>query len=357
MQPLSALRNYPNLICIVLIPVGTLLCYALPSAAAVGIFLVATLYPVLRNIGIGKLSILSLIVASTLLDVGLNSPNAIRAAGLLGMPVAEYTRYQMLVVLPILVLITAVYYFFLRHVSRKNAGDNSVVPRPADGEVLQRDPATPLHYALLPVLPLLLSVIFSASLPLVGDHLYLSLNGAIILSFLLAGFLDWVRGRSFKQSLAAMSVFWKGMGSGFTSIVVIIVAADIFAQGLMKMGVIDSMVELALGVRIGRTGISVMLSALIMFSTLITGSSTASFAAYGQIVPEVAFQFGADPLQLMLTVQLLSGFARALTPISIVMIAVAEAVDVSPLKLVRFHFVPICIIALLTLFFLLTITL
>ena len=140
-------------------------------------------------------------------------------------------------------------------------------------------------------------------------------------------------------------------------IVVMIVAADIFAQGLLKMGVIDTLVSLAQSVRIGRTGITVMLSALTMFSTLITGSSTATFAAYGQIVPDVAFQFGADPLQLMLTVQLLTGIARAITPISIVMIAVAESVDEQPFKLVRFHFVPICLIALLTLLFLLVIPL
>ncbi|MGX8707495.1 MAG: hypothetical protein ACSW72_01945, partial [Bacteroidales bacterium] len=101
----------------------------------------------------------------------------------------------------------------------------------------------------------------------------------------------------------------------------------------------------------------VMLSLLAMFSTVITGSSTATFAAYGQIVPEAAFQFGADPLQLMLAMQLLVGIARAVTPISIVMIAVAEAVDVPPFRLVRFHFVPICIIALLTLSFLLLIPL
>ena len=72
---------------------------------------------------------------------------------------------------------------------------------------------------------------------------------------------------------------------------------------------------------------------------------------------EVAFQFGADPLQLMLTVQLLAGIARAITPISIVMIVVAESVDVPPFKLVRFHLVPVCIIALLTMIFLLAITL
>ena len=55
LQPLSVLRNYPTLACIVLIPIGTLLSYALPSAAAVGLLLVATLYPVLRSIGMGKL--------------------------------------------------------------------------------------------------------------------------------------------------------------------------------------------------------------------------------------------------------------------------------------------------------------
>lgn len=357
LQPLSVLRNYPNLVCVVLIPIGTLLSYALPSAAAVGLLLVTTLYPVLRGIGMGKMSILSIIVACTLLDMGVNSPNTILAAGLLGMDVVDYSKYQLQVALPLLLVITLVYYFFIRRDARLHAGAYTVVQKPSGEDLMKWGHEAPLYYALFPLLPLLLSVIFSASLPLVGERYYLSLNGAIVLSFFVAGVLDWIHSRSFRQSVAAMSVFWRGMGKGFTSIVVIIVAADVFAQGLMKLGVIDSMVQLAQSVRIGRTGITVMLSALAMFSTVITGSSTATFAAYGQIVPEAAFQFGADPLQLMLAMQLLAGIARAVTPISIVMIAVAEAVDVPPFRLVRFHFVPICIIALLTFAFLLLIPL
>ena len=353
LQPLSVLRNYPTLACIVLIPIGTLLSYALPSAAAVGLLLVATLYPVLRSIGMGKLSILSIIVACTLLDLGLNSPNTIRAAGLLGMEVVEYTRYQLQVVVPILIVITLVYFFFIRWDTRRQAGSQPATQKTSEEAVFDWNHDAPLYYALLPVLPLLLSVIFSASLPLVHERFYLSLNGALILSFLLAGLLDAVRTRSFKQSVSSMSVFWRGMGNGLTTIVVLIVAADIFAQGLLKMGVIDSMVSLAQSVKIGRVGITVMLSALTMFSTVITGSSTATFAAYGQIIPDVAFQFGADPLQLMLSVQLLTGIARALTPISIVMIAVAESVDVPPFRLLRFHVVPVCLIAVLTLLILL----
>ena len=357
MQPLSVLRNYPNLAGLVLIPFGVLLSYALPSATAVGLLLVTTLYPVLRSIGMGKMSILSIIVACTLLDIGVNSPNTIRAAALLGMDVVSYSAYQLQVFLPILVIILAVYYFFIRRSSRRQADETTAAPKSAEEEVLSRSHDTPLYYALLPVLPMILSVVFSASLPLVGERFYLSLNGAIFLSFVAAGILDSLRTRSFKKAVDSMNVFWRGMGSGFTSIVVMIVAADIFAQGVMEMGVIDSMVSLAQSVRIGRTGITAMLSVLPMLSTVITGSATATFAAYGQIVPEVAFQFGADPLQLMLSVQLLAGFARAISPISMVMIAVTEAVDVPPFKLARFHLVPIGIITLLTLIYLMTITL
>lgn len=357
LQPLSVLRNYPNLAGLVLIPIGVLLSYALPSASAVGLLLVATLYPVLRSIGMGKMSILSIIVACTLLDIGVNSPNTIRAAALLGMDVVSYSAYQLQVFLPILVIILAVYYFFIRRVSRRQSDRTAAASVAAEEEVLSWNHDTPLYYALLPVLPLLLSVIFSASLPLVGERYYLSLNAAIFLSFVIAGLMDGIRVRSFQKAVASMTVFWRGMGNGFTSIVVMIVAADIFAQGLMKMGVIDSMVSLAQSVRIGRTGITAMLAVLTMLSTVITGSSTATFAAYGQIVPEVAFRFGADPLQLMLSVQLLAGFARAISPISMVIIVVAEAVDVQPFKLVRFHLIPIGIITLLTLIYLMTITL
>lgn len=357
LQPLSVLRNNPNLACIILIPIGTLLTYALPSATAVGLLLVATLYPVLRKIGMSKMSILSIIVATTLLDLGLNSPNANRAAAFLDMDVSSYTRYQMQVIVPILIIITAVYFFFGRYRSRKEGYDTPVPVRPAEEDLAWRKDA-PLFYALLPVLPLLMSILFSFTLPLEAGSSFLSgINGAILLSFFIAGLFDALHSRSFKKAVTSMSVFWRGMGSGFASVVVMIIAADIFAEGLMRMGVIDTMVSLAQSVRIGRAGITVMLSALTMLSTVITGSATASFAAYGAIAPNVAFQFGADPLQVVLTVQLLAGFARALTPISIVIIALAEAVDVPPVKLVRYHLVPVAISSALTLIYLLTIPL
>ena len=357
LQPLSVLRNNPNLACLILIPIGTLLSYAWPSATAVGLLLVATLYPVLRKIGMSKMSILSIIVATTLLDLGLNSPNANRAADFLGMDVTAYTRYQMQVVFPILIIITVVYYFFGRYKSRKEGYDTPVPARAADDDLAWKKDA-PLYYALLPVFPLLLSVVFSFTLPREsGDSFLSSINGAILLSFFIAGLIDALHVRSFNKTLTSMSVFWRGMGNGFSSVVVMIIAADIFAEGLMRMGVIDTMVSLAESVRIGKTGITVMLAVLTMLSTVITGSATASFAAYGAIAPNVAFQFGADPLQVVLTVQLLTGFARALTPISIVIIALAEAVDVPPIKLVRYHLLPVGIISLLTLIYLLTITL
>ena len=358
LQPLSVLRNNPNLACLFLIPIGTLLSYALPSATAVGLLLVATLYPVLRKIGMSKMSILSIIVAATLLDLGLNSPNANRAADFLGMDVASYTRYQMRVIFPILIIITGVYYFFGRYKSRKEGYDTPVPARLAEDEDLAWRKDAPLYYAILPVLPLLMSVVFSLVLPLEAGASFLSgINGAILLSFFLSGLIDALRSRSYRKALTSMSVFWRGMGNGFASVVVMIIAADIFAEGLMRMGVIDTMVSLAESVRIGKTGITVMLAAMTMLSTVITGSATASFAAYGAIAPNVAFQFGADPLQVVLTVQMLAGFARALTPISIVIIALSEAVDVPPAKLVRYQLAPVAIVSVLTLLYLLTITL
>ena len=245
LQPLSVLRNNPNLACLILIPIGTLLSYALPSATAVGLLLVATLYPVLRKIGMSKMSILSIIVATTLLDLGLNSPNANRAADFLGMEVSAYTRYQMQVVIPILIIITGVYYFFGRYKSRKEGYDTPVPVRPADDDLAWKKDA-PLYYALLPVLPLLLSLVFSFTLPRESADSYLSgINGAILLSFLVAGLIDAFHVRSYNKALTSMSVFWRGMGNGFASVVVMIIAADIFAEGLMRMGVIDTMVSLA----------------------------------------------------------------------------------------------------------------
>jgi len=353
MQPLSVFKKYPYLATILIIPIGQILSLAIPSAAGVALLLVATIYPLLLGLGMNKMTALTAIVACTLLDFGVNSPCSIMAAEVLGMDIVTYFSYQIKIVIPMCIVIMVVYLVYYIWIDKYHKPNR--IPKEKTAEISEWRNIVPLYYAVLPALPLLLSIIFSRFLPLSDKGYYLDLNASILLSFFIAGIADIFRRRSVKDAFSSMTIFWQGMGKIFATVVVLIVAADIFAEGLRSIGFIDSMISVAQSLNLGKTGITIMLSLMAFFSTAITGSGIASFDAYRQIVPDVAMQFGMDPLSLMMPIQMISGIGRAITPIAIVMIVLSEVGGVSPFKLAKHNLIPIAAIVIILLLYTLNI--
>ena len=64
MKPLGFFRRYPYLAATVTIPIGQLLFITTPSAAGLGLLLVASVYPVLIGLGVSRLTALSVIAAA-----------------------------------------------------------------------------------------------------------------------------------------------------------------------------------------------------------------------------------------------------------------------------------------------------
>lgn len=346
LQPMSIFKKYPYLATILIIPLGQILSLAIPSAAGVALLLAATIYPLLLGLGMNKMTALTAIVACTLLDFGVNSPCSVMAANTLGMNIIDYFNAQIIVVIPMCLVIMGVYLVYYLLNDKKN---QNRVSKEKKAEISQWRNIVPLYYAILPALPLIISIIFSQFLPLSNKGYFLDLNGSIILSFFIAGVADIFRRKSIKDAFSSMSIFWQGMGKIFATVVVLIVAADIFAQGLKNMGLIDSMVNIAQSLNLGKTGITIMLSLVTFFSTAITGSGIASFDACRHIVPQVATQFGIDPLSLMMPIQMISGIGRAITPIAVVMIVLSEVGGVSTFKMAKHNLIPIAAIVIILL--------
>ncbi|GIR50272.1 MAG: hypothetical protein CM15mP59_0140 [Flavobacteriaceae bacterium] len=65
MRPLRLLKKYPYLASILVIPLGQILFVAIPSAAGLGLLLMASLFPILIKLGVSRLSAVSVITATT----------------------------------------------------------------------------------------------------------------------------------------------------------------------------------------------------------------------------------------------------------------------------------------------------
>lgn len=157
MQPLSIIRKYPYLATSLVIPIGQLLFICTPSATGLGLLLVASIYPVLVNLGVSKLSAVSVISACTVFDMGPASANTARAAELIGMNnVMYFIENQLPLTIPLTLLLMVLYYFSNRYFDKKEGVTRQETVSKEDFKV-----DVPLIYAILPVLPLILLIVFS----------------------------------------------------------------------------------------------------------------------------------------------------------------------------------------------------
>ena len=338
MQPLSIFRKYPYLAASLVIPIGQLLFICTPSATGLGLLLVASIYPVLVSLGVSKLSAVSVISACTVFDMGPASANTARASELVGMNnVMYFIEHQMPLTIPMTILLMIVYYFSNRYYDKKDALKKQTE------EVKQEDfkVDVPLIYAILPVLPLILLIVFSKYIQLFSFSVELDTTTAMLMSFFIAIVFEFIRQRNIKQVFASIKTFWDGMGKVFATVITLIVAAEVFSRGLISLGFIDSLVMLSQHIGFSGAGIAILMTLLIFAASMLMGSGNASFFSFGTLVPSIAAKVGVEGVHMILPMQLASSMGRAASPIAGVIIAISEIAGVSSFDLARRNLIPL----------------
>ena len=338
MQPLSIFRKYPYLAASLVIPIGQLLFICTPSATGLGLLLVASIYPVLVSLGVSKLSAVSVISACTVFDMGPASANTARASELVGMNnVMYFIEHQMPLTIPMTILLMIVYYFSNRYYDKKDALKKQTE------EVKQEDfkVDVPLIYAILPVLPLILLIVFSKYIQLFSFSVELDTTTAMLMSFFIAIVFEFIRQRNIKQVFASIKTFWDGMGKVFATVITLIVAAEVFSRGLISLGFIDSLVMLSQHIGFSGAGIAILMTLLIFAASMLMGSGNASFFSFGPLGPSIAAKVGIEGVHMILPMQLASSMGRAASPIAGVIIAISEIAGVSSFDLARRNLIPL----------------
>ncbi len=345
MQPLSVLRQYPYIALIMIIPVGQLLFLAIPSAVGLGLLLVATVYPILLGLGASKLSAVSAIVLCTVFDIGPTSSNTLLASHITASDNVFYFLIQLRYVMPLILLLMAVYYFVNQYYDKIDISSNKYVQKSIDIRELRN--SAPLSYAILPTLPLIFTVLFSDYFNFKGWDYGMELSSVILLSLFISAVFELVRRKSLKDLFTTITPFWIGMGRTFSSVITLLVFAEIFAQGLVGLGLVDVMTDSVHSLDLGFYIIIILLTLSSFATAIITGSGVAAFATFGRLVPEIAARFGIPLLTLMIPVQLVAGVGRAASPIAVVVIAVSEIAGVSPFNVAKRNFIPAAVITVI----------
>ncbi len=344
--PLQKIRS-PYVLLALTYVVGQFIALFVNSAVGLGLLLMASIYPLLIALGVSRTSAAAVIATTCCLDLGPSSSNAMRAADLCGTDVVTYFIQGQGPVALCTIASVAIGHYFIQKWFDKREGASAQAADPAAGSVdidKALEGAGPVYYAILPMLPLFLLIIFS---PLVYGAIKLSLVTAIIVSLIVSLFVDICTRRNFKQCCKDSQAIFEGMGKVFTSTVSLIVCAELFAYGLTKLGGISTMIQAAASMQ--DAGIIVMLVVMLsimIIATIVTGSGNAAFFAFSPLLPEAASSVGIQTMALAVPVQLSAGIARTMSPIAGVIIAVAGISGLTPIDIIR-RTIPVMIIGMI----------
>lgn len=345
MRPLSLLHKHPYIAATALIPIGQLLFICIPSATGLAFLLAGTLLPILMGMGVSKPTALSAIALCTVFDLGPGSANSMQAAGLAGINRLHYfADYQLGFIIPLTVLLMIAFYFSSRWFDRKEKLASAKDSEWKEKELNKEKDSPGDLFAILPVLPILLLIVFSNYTGnIFGLSIELDITVAVLVSLFIAMFIDLCHTKSLGSMFNSLKSFWTGMGRTFASIITLIVCAEIFAKGLINLGTVDGIIKLSTGLGVSGLWICVILSSSIFITALMTGSGNAAFFSFGPLVPNIASKVGVSSIGMILPMQLSASLGRTASPIAGVIIAIADIGGVSVMEIVRRNIPPVVI--------------
>lgn len=320
--------------------VGQLLNVFIPSAVGLGMLLMVTIYPLLVAVGVSRLSAAAVVATASCLDLGPASGNSLLAAEISNLHVMEFFIQSQLPVGVVAAVVIAAGHVLLGKffdkrdlASGRLTADDFKLRTEVKQEGAAAQPDAPVYYAILPILPVVLLFVFSR---LVYAGVRLEVVTAILSCAFIAFIVDLLTVRSLRACTDRTKAMFNGMGKIFSSTVLLIVCAEVFAEGLKRSGGIDTILQSVAQMQ-GAGGVTMLLVMFLIMAlaAFVTGSGNAAFFAFSPLLPQAAGSVGWATVTMAVPVQLASGIARSMSPIAGVVMAVSGIAEVSPFELVR----------------------
>lgn len=342
-KPLQAMRS-PYIVMALGFIIGQSMHLFISSASGLGVLLMVTMYPILVSLGVSRNGATAVIGTTSAIDLGPSSGNTVLAAKTAGLQTVDYfVTYQLPVAVAVTLAIAITHYFVQRWFDKKYEGGLATgVPREQESvnNKSEEESLRPLWYALLPVFPMVLILGFGF---FKFNGIKLDLVPSMFISVFIAMICEAITTRDLKKVFASIQTFFDGMGSQFATVVTLIIAGETFAKGLTALGAIDTMINAAQASGSGTTAMVFLMSGIIAVSCIVMGSGNAPFFAFSAFAPQVAKKLGIDAVNLLLPMQLTSSLARAISPITAVIVAVCGISGASPFEVVKRTAIPMTV--------------
>lgn len=338
-KPLYRLnRPYIVLALMFLLNMGLSIC--VPNPLSLALLMMVTIYPVLLRLGVSPVGAAAVIATGHLMDVGPGAVSTLLIAKTLNIPVPNYFVGYQLRLYFLVAVVTAVAHFLWQRYRDRLDGPMDV----GDCESIPEAPIGPKLYMIFPLLPLCFILGFSQyGLPGVKMNVTL----AMMLAFGLALLAEFIRHRNLRTVLKSTTVFFEGMGNQFSYAVTLIIGGQVFAQGLVSLGLIDSLVSTLQTLSLNSVGLTSVMGGGMLGLSMVTGSNVAPLFTLVPLVPDIVSNLGLDPITTMLGMQNGASLGLFLSPISPVMVGVAGVAHIKSVDLLKRTSVPV-LVALIT---------
>ncbi len=334
-KPLAGIKS-PYVLLVAAYIVACLMSLAVSSAAGLGVLLMATLFPMMTAMGISRPAATAVCASPAALILSPTSGDVVLAAEKSGLPLDVFAVQT---VLPVsvcaIIAMAAAGYFWNKYLDKRQ---NTPMERV---DISQIETTAPAFYAVLPFLPIIGVFLFNGrTIP----GLKLDIYTIVVLSVTIGALIDFAVNRfDGRKTLENMESCYQGMADAFKGVVMLLVAAGTFAQGLMAVGAIDSLLGFADAAGAGGIALMLLLAGLTMAAAIATGSGNAPFYAFVELAPALAAKMGVNPAFLVIPMLQASNLGRTMSPVSGVVVATAGMAGISTMEVVKRTSVPVLV--------------
>lgn len=332
-KPLKNIRS-PYILMVFAYFLACLMSFAVSSATGLGVLLMATLFPVMVNVGISRGAAAAICASPISIILSPTSGDVVLSAEISKIPLGEFAFGTALPVSIFAILGIAVAHFFWQRYLDKKEGVQ--VERVNADEIKT---TAPNYYAILPLLPIIGVLIFDGKWGLPNLHIVT----VMVLCFIITATVDFLRSFNAKQTFDNLIVAYRGMADAFAGVVMLLVAAGVFAQSLSTIGFITNLIDSAQSFGRSASVMMLVLAVITILATMATGSGNAAFYAFAELIPKLATQMGVNPAFLTIPMLQASNLGRGLSPVSGVVVAVSGMGKISPFEIVKRMSVPMLV--------------
>ncbi len=332
-KPLSFIKS-PYILLVAAYIVACLMSLAVSSATGLGVLLMATLFPMMTAMGISRPAAAAVCASPAAIILSPTSGDVVIAAEKSGLSLDVFAVQTVLPVSFCAIIVMAITAFFWNKYLDKK--DNTPMERIDISEIEVKAPA---YYAILPFLPIVGVFLFNGK---TIDGLYLDIYTIVVASIFAGALVHYATsGFKGKESLEDLEVCYDGMAEAFKGVVMLLVSAGVFAQGLMSIGAIDNLLHLAETAGAGGIALMLILTVLTVAAAIATGSGNAPFYAFVELAPSLAAKLGLNPAFLIIPMLQASNLGRTISPVSGVIVATSGMAHLSPFEVVKRTFLPV----------------